>query len=242
MDKDRINKAIQEIRNINLTKDEKNIIFERVMKTPVLSPYMPKVNVWNFFSIHKSFAYALASLLIFVIAGGTLTYAAEGTVPGDLLYPIKVNVTEPMRDALAITPVEKASWNAEKAVRRLNEAETLANKNKLTPKYRQQIEQNFSRNVNAFDNNMRFMATTTPTRNNINNFFNQSINKHAGILQKIGSNKTDGEQREVNLLEQTVLKAHQIQPFGMHATNTERQVFNTASSSQKVNIYRYNKR
>jgi len=230
---DILNKGIQDIKNISLSMKEKKLIFEQVMKTPLASPYAPTRTIWSLLNMHRSFAYALGIFLIFSITGGTLAYAAEGTVPGDLLYPVKVNVTEPIRDVLATTPASKAQWDATKAVRRLNEAETLANKNKLTPEYRAEIEQNFNKNVNAFNKNIQSVATSTRVRNNIDSFFDESINEHANILQKISSHKIGGEQHEIDTLEQAVLHAHQIQSFPM-GPNTKDHSFNTASSSKEI--------
>jgi hypothetical protein len=49
-----------------------------------------------FFSTSFFFSRALiAATLLIVITGGT-TYAAEGALPGDLLYPIKIGVAEPI--------------------------------------------------------------------------------------------------------------------------------------------------
>lgn len=211
MNHDQMNKGIQDLKNISLTNIEKENILKQVMKTPVVSPYIQKT-IWSFFKTHRSFAYVLGSVLTFVVLGGGLAYAAEGSVPGDLLYPVKIRVTEPIRDALAITPAEKASWDAEKAVRRLNEAETLANKNKLTPQYQNELEQNFNKNVNDFNNSIRTIATTTPKRNDIAASFHDSLQKQADILAVIGSRENDSEQKAVNQLQQKVLETQAHMP------------------------------
>ena len=208
MNQDQMNKGIQDLKNISLTKIEKVMILEQIMKTPVVSPYVSKT-IWSFFKTHRSFAYVLGSVLTFVVAGGGLAYAAESSVPGDLLYPVKIHVTEPIRDVLAVTPAEKASWDATKAVRRLNEAEILANRNKLTPQYQNELEQNFNKNVNDFNNSIRTIATTTPKRNTLVNSFNNSLHDQANILGRIGSHENDGEQKVVNQLQQKVLETYQ---------------------------------
>ena len=229
-----MNKGIHDIQNVSLSVQEKKQILKRVMEMPVASPYAPAPTIWNFLNMHKTFAYALGAFLIFILTGGTLAYSAEGTVPGDLLYPVKVNVTEPIRDVLATTPSAKAEWDAAKAARRLSEAETLANRNKLTPEYRAEIEKNFNTNVSAFHTIVKSMATTTPMRDSLDSKFNNSINAHADILAKIGLGEADGEQHEVNVLEQTVLHAHQMQPFEMRP-DAQNHSENNASSSREIN-------
>jgi hypothetical protein len=76
----------------------------------------------------------LAGLLIAAILamGGGTAAAAENAVPGDLLYPIKTQVNEEVRAALAISPEAKAAWEAKRAERRLEESEKLAETGKLT--------------------------------------------------------------------------------------------------------------
>lgn len=69
------------------------------------------------------------SLSLFVIGGllmgGSVSFAAENTVPGDILYPVKVNVNETVRGAFAVTPKAKAEWEVHLVERRLNEVEKL---------------------------------------------------------------------------------------------------------------------
>jgi hypothetical protein len=75
--------------------------------------------------MHPVFAGAFA-LLLLITSGGGAAYAAEGSLPGDLLYPVKVDVTEPV--VTALTPRGKAqiTWRLAIARRRLAEAHALA--------------------------------------------------------------------------------------------------------------------
>lgn len=73
---------------------------------------------------------AFAAVLIVVVSGGTAA-AAEGALPGDILYPIKIHVNEEMRATLATSPKAKADWALSRAERRLEEAATLAIAGKL---------------------------------------------------------------------------------------------------------------
>lgn len=77
---------------------------------------------------------AVAAALAFALvatSGGAVAYAAEGTVPGDLLYPVKVDVTEPVVTALVPTGKAQVDWQLAIAKRRLNEAATLSAKGRL---------------------------------------------------------------------------------------------------------------
>lgn len=94
-------------------------------KTPIKTAWI-ELYVFS----RKSLAGILAVALLF--SGTGISYAAEGSAPGDILYPLKVEVNEPIVTALSVTVEDKASWNALRAERRLEEAERLASENKLT--------------------------------------------------------------------------------------------------------------
>lgn len=72
-----------------------------------------------------------AALLIAVLIGGGTTYAAEGAVPGDLLYPVKVEVNENVKSAFALSNEAEAELQARLAKERLEEAEELAARGEL---------------------------------------------------------------------------------------------------------------
>jgi Domain of unknown function (DUF5667) len=58
---------------------------------------------------------------------------AEQAVPGDILYPIKVQVTEEIRGSLSRDPYQKVVWETTRLERRITEARQLAKAGKLTP-------------------------------------------------------------------------------------------------------------
>ncbi|PIR38354.1 MAG: hypothetical protein COV34_01980 [Candidatus Zambryskibacteria bacterium CG10_big_fil_rev_8_21_14_0_10_42_12] len=91
----------------------------------------------------------IAGLLI--IAFGATTTAAEGALPGDFLYPIKVNVNESIGDALAVTSRSQAEWDVRVAERRIEEAVTLAAQGALTLEIQEEIKEQFEKHVKKAD-------------------------------------------------------------------------------------------
>lgn len=69
--------------------------------------------------------------LVLLLSGGT-SYAAEGAVPGDVLYPVKVDVNERVQSAFAVSDAAEAKLQAHLAEERLHEAETLAARGQLS--------------------------------------------------------------------------------------------------------------
>lgn len=83
---------------------------------------------------------ALAVMLLF--GGSGVTFAAQGSLPGDLLYPVKT-LSENVRVGLAFSDEAKAQVNAKLASRRLEEAEKLVVEGRLNAETKDQIEASF---------------------------------------------------------------------------------------------------
>jgi hypothetical protein len=69
----------------------------------------------------------------------TLPAIAEYTVPGDILYPVKVRINEEVRSTLARTPYEKVEWESKRIERRISEARILAKQGLLTSEVEESV-------------------------------------------------------------------------------------------------------
>lgn len=94
------------------------------------------------------FAPALA-LVVLLAAGGGASYAAEGAVPGDLLYPVKIHVNESVRSVMVRKPEARAAWEAERMERRLKEAQKLAARGELDGEKSAQLSESVARQSEA---------------------------------------------------------------------------------------------
>lgn len=69
---------------------------------------------------------AFLIVLIIIGYGSSAALAAEGALPGDVLYPVKTKVVEPLaRLVVARTPEREAAFETKLLERRLREAEAL---------------------------------------------------------------------------------------------------------------------
>jgi hypothetical protein len=123
---------IRPLKEISLDARERTSMREQLLAYTEAHPMPAKALPSPFWSVFASspLRYALSALLIFGTLGG-VTYAAEDTVPGDILYAVKVSVTEPAVQSLAVSEQAKAKWQATRAERRLSEAVRLAAEDKL---------------------------------------------------------------------------------------------------------------
>ena len=105
----------------------------------------PAYNRFSTFFMRHSMP-AFAAVLVIAVGGSTAA-AAEGALPGDILYPIKVHVNEEMRATLAVSPKAKADWAVDRAERRLEEAATLALSGELNEVTRAEIDTGLDEHV-----------------------------------------------------------------------------------------------
>ncbi len=118
---------VKQLRQIQLQTDEKSSLRHRLEAyqhmRPISSEHIGFVSAFQrvFFRGSPMIAF---SLLLCLFVG--LSYQAEGALPGNLLYPVKVDFTEHVRDALTFSDEDHIDWDIQKAERRQQEDELLA--------------------------------------------------------------------------------------------------------------------
>lgn len=102
-----------------------------VQKSPLLSG--ETFELVSIFNIGK-YVGAFATLILLVVP-----LVAERTVPGDVLYPVKVQFNEEIRGTLTLSPYEKVAWETTRLERRIAEARLLASEGRLTPEVEAEV-------------------------------------------------------------------------------------------------------
>lgn len=92
---------------------------------------------WTY-TINAHFVRGFVGLFAVMLVVG-VPFVAERSVPGDMLYPVKTNITEEVRAGLTLSPYAKVEWETQRLERRLAEARLLANEGKLTPEAEAQV-------------------------------------------------------------------------------------------------------
>lgn len=142
---------IVRLKGISLDKQEKarmrGFLLEYMKANPVgigvASPHLGQRAFRGFLSRLITSKAMPSALVLALLTGGTISYAAEGALPGDVLYPVKVKVNEEVRGWAAISPAAKAEWNTQVIGRRLGEAEKLVAEGRFSAEARVAIEENF---------------------------------------------------------------------------------------------------
>ncbi len=206
-------KATETIRETKLSHAEKSAIFARLSAyqaahplkaEPVKSPFTSLFTIKN--------AYAFAAILLLIATGG-VAQAAEGSLPGDALYAVKVKVNEPIRGALSFSASAKAEWETKKLERRLEEAEELILEGRFDGEALAEMEKRIDRNFEDHDSwkekdkkdkeNARSIvpAPLLPQKSEPVADIDEKAKEHRPILEDIKSRGDDDQREKIEKLE-----------------------------------------
>lgn len=214
MNKDLFKKGIKDVKNVRMTHEERSRLFQSISNYAGIENVTPQKNIiWykNDWSILFRRTGALA-LIVFFFSVTAIVFASSSSLPGDLLYPIKVNVIEPIKGSTAITQAAKIEWEAEKANTRLQEAEDLSKEGKLNDTNRKEIEDRFVEHVKNFDSFTEQKRGRTEDKKTSDEKkqaridFVNSIKEHTEALVEIQASTTPEQKDEVENLKNSVLE------------------------------------
>lgn len=139
----KFNKTIEQLKSIKMTPEEKSKILLSLKSTMEYNPVrsMPIKTIRQahgmapyFFGMQfGKFATVMAVALIVVLGSGA-SGAAANSIPGDLLYPIKININEKLQLTLTKNPINKIKLEQKLLVTRLTEIQKLSNSKNLNEK------------------------------------------------------------------------------------------------------------
>lgn len=174
-----------------MSSAEKQAVFGRIMQK-TKSPW----TVYSFGTWVQKHRWvsALAVFIIVVVAGNSAVLASQESLPGDTFYPIKVNIVEPIRVALATNTLAKAEIQTQLIQNRLQESETLAARGKLDTKKEQNLNERIEKQVSDLAVSINKVKDASPkVAEDISTTLEASINTHDKILDVIAINR--GENR-----------------------------------------------
>lgn len=205
----KLQKGIDEIKEIKMTALEKKQMFERIMNSKISSFPKPIQSPWFTYTfmarIQKSrLVYYVFIPLIIILSGGGVAFASESSLPNSILYPVKTGVVEPIRGILKFSPRNKAQYESSLATKRMIEAETLAGEGKLdkqTEEHLNNLLEKHTESLNkALDKADRIVQTVESTEQNdeIVTNFHANMNAHARVLDILegDENKNQAEKSD----------------------------------------------
>lgn len=203
------NDIFKNIKNVSLSKKEKENIrtvlraFIATHPVGVREGFFARLTSQKdqrsiFQQIYKTMPIVL--LIALLLGGGAAAYA-DTSLPGDVLYPVKVNVNEEVRGWLAVSDDSEARLQVRLAERRLEEAEKLASEDRLNDDARAKIEANFEDHATRV--NARIEAMEDDSRGSTNavevsSQFEASLKAHEEILNRLFEKKEGSDDDDSN--------------------------------------------
>lgn len=193
---DQFKKGIENIKEIGMTRYEKDLVLERTLRTSLVSPFWARPVFYN---------YSFGVLLLLFVVGGGASLSAERAVPGDLLYPLKTKVNEPLRGAVIINQVRKIDWESEKIERRLEEAEVLSGQEDISEKNLQEIEKNIDKSLESLDKTLEKNEEKNSKKSSEAQFkLRVRADAHEKIIQNISEKRGEKEKEKIETLNKSI--------------------------------------
>ncbi len=158
-------------------------------------------NRGNILFFNPQHMYAKIATLLILLSGSGTVFAAENTVPGDSLYPVKVHINESVRGALAVGTEAKANWEAQIAERRLDEASKLAVQGKLSAELGTKLETKFTEQTQKIKDRIAKLqeAGKDDSASELSTRLQSALQIHSEILDTVNS-ATDTPRQEIKPL------------------------------------------
>ncbi len=229
----RLNNVKREADSVRLTEKEKQAMRLRVfhaLNAPAPSPYF-------LFSFQFFTARIVPALAIVLILGSGTAYAAEGAMPGEPLYAVKVAVNEKVEVAFAKTSIEKAQVHARLAQRRVEEAETLAVAGKLNAKVAEELAVNLEQHATVAEELAAEIETEDPAGSEeVKENLAVSLTAHGDILAHLGKDSEDKDTKEHSgkLSSRVIARASQRDTLASSASASARAQKNAPAQAEAV--------
>jgi len=177
-----------------LTETEKarmfSVIQQYMAHKPLRMPASGVTSVWSISwvsIIHRPLA---AALVLVLVCGSGISYAAETALPGDALYAVKTMVTEPVRVALATDAEAKVEVQIELAERRIAEAAELAADGRLDAETQEELAIAFESHADAAALRMEEIEKEdSSAATEFSSSFETRLAAHESILASVQSEK-----------------------------------------------------
>jgi len=160
MNEDKIEKIIEDAKSVKLISQDKDSIRAFLLNHTNSIPFKPTKPVVSSFGLLHQFTHRSVYMIPFVVVlmfslgAGTTSYLALNTLPGDTLYPVKLNFNENIEYMLAVSPEAKAEVDLKQVSTRLDEAEVLSITGNLTEVKSQTIQNNVSKKIISLNKNV----------------------------------------------------------------------------------------
>jgi hypothetical protein len=175
------------------------------------------------------------AIIIALLLGGGTSFAAEGALPGDVLYPIKVYVNENAQELAAVSDKAEAKVQAKLAERRLEEAEKLAVEGRLNAETSADLKLRFEEHAEKSKEHRSKVEDGDDAEEaaEINSDIEVSLKMHQKLLEDIGG----GDQRTEDLVKGILeVVRHHLKETGEKRASMEERAFTGEGPDAKTAV------
>lgn len=186
----------------------------------------------------KNFIKEIITISVVLLLGTTLAFA-EKSVPGNLLYGVKVFVNEPVAGVFAFTKEEKTEWKERLVERRLEEAKKLISENKLDEANRLELENKIKNQVEDFNVKVKELAlikNQSVNSSDLNIRMQASLQAYKNVFDNISSSENTNEitKQEIKKLVYVIQNSSQtVNQDTNLQINTNQPTEDSSTASQK---------
>lgn len=201
MNKDRFEKLIAVFRSQSLSKDEKEQMLKSIRYAiaadDLKKETSQKISIFSrFFSLQivaNRKVFAALCLMVLVLSSAGISKAAEQSLPGDFLYPVKTSINEKIKTSLASTPQQKARVASELTIKRLDEAEALLKHGKLDENKKDVITKNLEKHNEEVKKRITEIGEDKNIRAaiDLDDQLDLSLKEHLKVLDKLAEENED---------------------------------------------------
>lgn len=178
---------------VSLRTDEKALHRENLKaymaqgRAPVRSPF-----AWL---LQPSARYMSAFMVLLVVSGTGAVSAAEASRPGDVLYEVKLRITEPARSAFTFDKREKTRFEVERIDRRLKEFSLIAATENPDPETTALIRESLTDNINTITRDVSELSARGESEDALsaNTDMKSVLSAHSLVLRKITERNPDSK-------------------------------------------------
>jgi len=182
---------------VNLAPDRKEAILQSLLKKMDAADGLLRADTLPrrieqrsiFYAIKRMPAFAVIALI--ALLGGGTSFAAQGSLPGDVLYPVKIGVNEKVAGSFMLNETARANWEAYLAEVRLTEAQKLALENRLSAELAARLEDNFEKFAERVENRIeKLESKDIRVAADLASRFEAALKAHQAIIMSLKSTTT----------------------------------------------------
>jgi hypothetical protein len=142
-------------------KNSTNFFSTKAIKSPFTPHFSFSSLSFDFLNFQNFQAHGVRVAAVFAVVlvfGAGTSFAAQGSLPGDFLYPIKVNVNENVKSAF-LFGIKDSEYEVARAVARVEEVKKLVAQNRLSPEIETKITARLNSHIAKVEKDVEELST-----------------------------------------------------------------------------------